>query len=87
MSQPFVRSTMPRPVDVEAGQTYWWCSCGQSKSQPFCDGSHHGTAHAPLEYVAAESTRVWFCGCKRTLKQPLCDGSHKALEQGHPTGA
>ena len=84
MTQPFVRSTMPRPVDVQAGTTYWWCSCGKSQAQPFCDGSHRGTGHLPLEYVASETTRVWFCGCKKTLKQPLCDGSHKALEQGPP---
>jgi len=86
MSQPFIRSTMPRPVDVEAGRTYWWCSCGRSKAQPFCDGSHQGTGQLPVEYVAAQTTRVWFCGCKKTLKQPLCDGSHKALEQAAPVG-
>lgn len=84
MTQPFVRSTMPRPVDVQVGTTYWWCSCGKSQAQPFCDGSHRGTGQLPLEYVASETTRVWFCGCKKTLKQPLCDGSHKALEQGPP---
>ena len=82
MSEPFVRSTLPRPVEVEAGRTYWWCTCGRSTAQPFCDGSHAGGDARPLAFVAAETTTVWFCGCKRTAKPPLCDGSHKALEQG-----
>ena len=82
MSQPFVRSTLPRPVDVEAGRTYWWCTCGRSAAQPFCDGSHAGSAHSPLAYEAPQTTRVWFCGCKHTRKPPFCDGSHKTLEHG-----
>lgn len=66
----------PVPVDVEAGKAYFWCACGKSATQPFCDGSHKGTAFSPLPYKATESKRVFFCTCKKTANQPLCDGSH-----------
>jgi CDGSH iron-sulfur domain-containing protein 3 len=84
MSEAFVRSTQPKPVDVEAGKTYWWCSCGASKAQPFCDGSHKGSDKTPMKFEATESKKVWFCGCKATAHPPLCDGSHKALESSAP---
>ena len=66
-------------VKVEAGKTYWWCACGRSKSQPFCDGSHKGTGFSPREFKAEKTEEVWFCTCKRTANAPLCDGSHKKL--------
>lgn len=69
----------PYPVDVEAGKTYYWCACGKSRSQPFCDGSHKGSAFSPVAWVAGESSKVWFCGCKRSGHAPLCDGTHKSL--------
>ena len=50
------------PVDVEEGQEYWWCACGRSQNQPFCDGSHEGTAFEPVRYVADRTRRVLFCG-------------------------
>jgi CDGSH-type Zn-finger protein len=80
MSEPVVASKSPYPVDVEAGKAYWWCQCGLSKSQPFCDGTHKGGAFAPVKYQAAAAGKVWFCGCKHSAKAPLCDGSHKALD-------
>lgn len=79
MSEAIIASRSPMPVEVEAGRSYWWCSCGASKNQPFCDGSHKGSDFAPVQYVAERSERVWLCGCKRTAGRPLCDGSHKAL--------
>jgi CDGSH-type Zn-finger protein len=79
MSDPLIANRSPLPVEVEAGRRYWWCSCGASKSQPFCDGSHKGSAFTPVEFVAERSERVWLCGCKRTAGRPFCDGSHKAL--------
>jgi len=77
MTEAVRAADAPFPVDVEAGKTYWWCACGRSRSQPFCDGSHKGTAFQPLAWEAKESGRVWFCGCKQTAGAPLCDGSHK----------
>jgi len=79
MSQANIAQKSPYLVEVEAGKTYYWCACGRSANQPFCDGSHKGTAFTPLAYVAAASQKVAFCGCKQTKGQPMCDGSHKAL--------
>ena len=66
----------PYPTEVLEGKTYYWCSCGQSKKQPFCDASHKGTTFRPVVYKSTETKKVYFCGCKSTSKQPLCDGTH-----------
>jgi CDGSH-type Zn-finger protein len=66
----------PYAVEVEAGKNYYWCSCGKSKTQPFCDGAHQGTPFSPVEYKAIENKTVYFCGCKKSSAQPMCDGSH-----------
>ena len=79
MSGAEIASRTPFAVDVEAGTDYWWCACGKSKSQPFCDGSHKGSGFAPIQYKAAKSEKVWFCGCKQTGHQPMCDDSHSRL--------
>jgi len=76
MTDPVRAGDAPIPVEVEAGKNYFWCTCGQSSAQPFCDGSHAGTGLAPLRWTAPESKRVFFCACKATAGQPLCDGSH-----------
>lgn len=76
---PVIADTSPMAFDVEAGKEYWWCACGQSKGQPFCDGSHKGTGFAPMGWTAPETATVYFCRCKRTSTAPLCDGSHKKL--------
>lgn len=72
---------MPNPqpiaIEAEAGKTYFWCACGLSANQPFCDGSHKTTAVTPLAWTAPESKTVWMCACKKTGNAPLCDGSHK----------
>ena len=77
--QPTIAQKSPYGVDVEAGKIYWWCSCGLSKNQPFCDGAHKPTRFTPLEYKAEKSAKVWLCGCKQTNRKPACDGSHKQL--------
>jgi CDGSH iron-sulfur domain-containing protein 3 len=66
-------------TQVTAGNKYYWCSCGLSKNQPFCDSSHKGTSFKPVEYRAEETKIVGFCGCKYTKNAPLCDGYHKQL--------
>ena len=79
MSKPEIAQKAPYAVEVEAGKSYWWCSCGKSASQPFCDGSHKGSEFTPVEHKAGESGTVYFCGCKNSGNGVLCDGSHKAL--------
>jgi CDGSH iron-sulfur domain-containing protein 3 len=76
---PNIAQKAPFPVEVEAGKTYFWCSCGQSKSQPFCDGSHKGSSFVPTKFTAETSKTAYFCGCKNSKNGALCDGSHSAL--------
>lgn len=78
MEQPVRASDTPFAIEVEAGKAYYWCSCGRSAKQPFCDGSHSGSSFTPVKYDTTESRTVYFCGCKATGKAPLCDGSHSA---------
>jgi CDGSH-type Zn-finger protein len=69
----------PFATEVTAGRQYWWCACGRSAKQPFCDGSHKETGFTPIMYEADKSGTVWFCGCKATKSRPLCDGTHQTL--------
>ncbi len=78
MDQPVIAQSSPYDVDVEEGKTYAWCACGQSATQPFCDGSHEGTGFSPRPFKAEKTETVFFCGCKKTKSQPLCDGSHSS---------
>ena len=79
MTIPTVAQKAPYGVDVEEGKTYFWCACGLSANQPFCDGSHKGTSLRSLPFTAEKSGTVWLCGCKMTQGVPFCDGSHKTL--------
>jgi CDGSH-type Zn-finger protein len=79
MADPVIAQTAPYGVNIEEGKSYWWCSCGLSKEQPFCDGSHKGTGLEPMKYNAEKSATVYFCGCKNTKGSPLCDGTHSKL--------
>jgi CDGSH-type Zn-finger protein len=79
MAEPIAAQKEPYAVDVKAGRRYFWCACGRSKKQPFCDGSHAGTGLEPLQYKAEMDRKVFFCGCKATAKRPLCDGTHSKL--------
>ena len=76
---PVCAQTAPYQVAVEEGKTYFWCSCGQSARQPFCDGSHKDSNFVPQKYEARKTGPLFFCGCKKTKRPPLCDGSHRAL--------
>lgn len=79
MTEPTVAQKSPFPVEVEAGKTYFWCACGKSAKQPFCDGSHKGSDFKPIAHKAEASGEVWFCGCKHSGDKPFCDGTHGTL--------
>jgi CDGSH-type Zn-finger protein len=79
MNDATIAKKGPCSADVEAGKSYYWCACGKSATQPFCDGSHAGTAFVPVRFDATETKTVCFCGCKRSTKAPLCDGAHRQL--------
>jgi CDGSH-type Zn-finger protein len=76
---PNIAGREPIMLEVKEGETYWWCRCGRSKSQPFCDGSHEGTSFEPLEWKARRNQKLNFCTCKHTKRPPYCDDSHKTL--------
>lgn len=78
-NKPVVAAKEPFAVEVEEGKKYFWCTCGKSSTQPFCDGSHQGSSFAPLVWEADSSGTKYFCGCKATDRQPFCDGSHTKL--------
>ncbi|WP_410499409.1 CDGSH iron-sulfur domain-containing protein [Chitinibacter sp. S2-10] len=80
MSEPMIAQKAPYEVEVEAGKTYFWCACGHSKTQPFCDGSHRHTHMTPIKFVAEESETVYLCGCKHSESKPFCDGTHAHLD-------
>jgi len=77
-SEAVVAQSTPYVVELEPGK-HFWCSCGRSENQPYCDGSHKGTDFRPVMLELDEPRRVALCGCKRTEGQPMCDGSHKKL--------
>lgn len=79
MSEPVIAQKSPIGVDVEAGKTYWWCACGRSQNQPFCDGSHKGTEFSPKKFDADATKKVFFCACKQSGNKPLCDGTHNKI--------
>ena len=79
VSEPFVAQKGPYPIELQAGRSYWWCACGHSSQQPFCDGSHGGTGLKPVIFVATETKTYYLCGCKHTKDKPFCDGTHSSL--------
>jgi CDGSH-type Zn-finger protein len=79
MPDVVVAQKSPYAIEAEAGRKYWWCACGRSSKQPFCDGSHKGSTLSPVPFVAAKTETLWLCGCKHTAQPPFCDGTHKNL--------
>ena len=79
MADPVIAARLPAVLELEPG-TYWWCQCGRSASQPFCDGSHKGTEFSPVKLELEEKRRLALCQCKHTGNSPLCDGSHATLD-------
>ena len=78
MAEPKIAKKSPFIMQLAPGD-YWWCACGKSANQPFCDGSHKGTEFTPVQFRIEQKEKVWLCGCKHTGNQPFCDGSHKNL--------
>ncbi len=79
MTDPVIASKKPAIMNLEPG-TYYWCACGRSKDQPFCDGSHQGTGIEPVEFTIDYAQRVSLCQCKQTKTPPFCDGAHNYLK-------
>ena len=79
MEKPEIAQKSPIAVDLKAGETYYWCACGKSAAQPFCDGAHKGTSFTPLAFTAEKDETAYLCACKQTKNPPFCDGTHKEL--------
>ena len=80
MTDPVIAAKKPISVELKKGETYYWCKCGKSANQPFCDGSHRGTDFTPLAFEAEEDGEAWLCQCKFSKNAPFCDGTHNTLK-------
>lgn len=78
-STPVIADKKPTQVELEQGKDYYWCSCGKSANQPFCDGSHAGTNMKPVKFTAEKTGTAALCLCKASANAPFCDGSHVKL--------
>ena len=79
MTEPVIARRSPAATEVEGGKTYYWCACGRSRNQPFCDGSHKGTGFEPVEFEAPRTEIVFLCCCKKSKHAPMCDGTHNKI--------
>jgi CDGSH-type Zn-finger protein len=78
MADPVIAQRSPYAVELAPGD-HWWCACGRSKTQPFCDGSHKGTGITPVKLTVDKAEKLWLCGCKSSGNKPFCDGTHNKL--------
>ena len=76
--KPVVAAKVPAVLELEPGE-YWWCACGKSKTQPFCDGSHKGSGIEPMAFKVDVKKKVALCQCKQTGHSPMCDGNHRTV--------
>lgn len=81
MSEAKIAAREPAAVELEAGKTYYYCTCGQSANQPFCDGAHSGTTFQPQAFTAEKTGKAFLCQCKRSGNAPFCDGAHSKLSE------
>lgn len=79
MTQALCTQKGPYEIELEPGD-YYWCACGRSKNQPFCDGSHEGTGFQPVKFTMPRKDTEYLCGCRTTHDSPYCDGSHTRLK-------
>ncbi len=84
MTKPIIAAKKPVKAELVEGETYCWCTCGRSKNQPFCDGSHKGTGLAPIAFTAEKTETAYLCQCKATANAPFCDGTHAKLGEAEP---
>ncbi len=81
MNKPVIADNKPKAVELVKNQEYYFCTCGKSSKQPFCDGSHAGSAFKPKAFVAEEEGTAYLCACKYSANQPFCDGTHKKFSK------
>ena len=79
MDKPVCSQKAPYVMDVEEDKTYYYCTCGKSEKQPFCDGAHKGTNFKAAAWKAEKTGKAYFCGCRVSQKGAICDGAHKEL--------
>ena len=79
MDKPVIAQKSPVPVDLKKGEAYYWCTCGKSSTQPFCNGSHQGSPFTPMAFTVEKDETAYLCACKQTKNPPYCDGTHKNL--------
>lgn len=79
MTKPMVADNKPVKVELEKGKEYYFCTCGQSASQPYCDGAHQGGVFTPKAFIAEKTGTAYLCACKQTRNAPFCDGTHTTV--------